>query len=121
VRVADTSALYAWADESDVHHARAWRAIEDPEPVVVPTEILVETHNLIAYRAGRAAAKNLLEDLLRLPNVSVAEQASFDAVWRVFTAPGSRLSLADAVVVQTCRATGGSPLAFDRAILRAVK
>jgi predicted nucleic acid-binding protein len=121
MRVADTSALYAFADEDDAHHSKALAAVEDPDPIVVPTEILVELHNLVAFRSGAGAARATLEDILSLPHVRVADRVPFDGVWALYSGPGAKLSLADAFVVQTCRSLGADPLSFDKHLLKAAR
>jgi 5'-methylthioadenosine phosphorylase len=73
IRVADTSALYPVFDGDDAHHAQAREDLADPAPVVVPSEILVETINLIEYRFGFSPASTALERLLAKPHVSVAD------------------------------------------------
>ncbi|MGQ0536922.1 MAG: type II toxin-antitoxin system VapC family toxin [Methanobacteriota archaeon] len=121
MRVGDTSALYAFADEDDAHHPKAREALEDPDPIVVPTEILVETHNLLAFRSGAKSARAALEDILALPHIGPAEKVAFEGVWKVFLDSGGQLSLADSIVVQTCRLLGATPLTFDRQILRCLR
>lgn len=117
--MADTSALYAFLVESDAHHGKAVRALADPEPIVVPTEILVETVQLLAYRFGWEAGRGALDALLQLPHVGIAEKVAFEAVRQVHAAGKGKLSLADAFVVQTCRTLGATPLAFDASIAKA--
>lgn len=119
-RVADTSVLYAFAVAGDAHHARAMDDMALAEPVVVPSEILVETTDLIAYRFGWETAVRTLRALLSLPHVSVAEKVHFEAAQRVHAAAQGRLSLADAFVVQTCRALGADPLTYDDDIRHAI-
>lgn len=119
MRIADTSALYAFLVETDAHHAKAVKAISDPEPIVIPTEILVETVQLLAYRFGWEAGRGALDALLALAHVGIAEKVAFEAVRQVHAAGKGKLSLADSFVVQTCRALGGAPLAFDANIVKA--
>lgn len=116
MRVADTSALYPLFDEDDGHHERARRALGNPEPIAVPSEILVETVNLIEYRFGWQAAKRSAASLLDKPHVSRADPVPVEGVRQAFEAAEGELSLADAVVVQSCRMQGAQPLAFDEAI-----
>lgn len=118
MRVADTSVLYAAFSVEDAHHDRARRDLEDPTPVLLPTEILAETIDLIAYRFGRPAARAALRALLSLPHVRIAERVAIEPVRTVYESNPS-LSLADAFVVQTCRATGGTPLTYDARLRRA--
>lgn len=120
VRVADTSVLYAVLDEDDDHHDQAVGDLEDPEPILVPREILVETVDLVRHRADAGAASAALDDLLALPHVSVAEPVHVEAVQAVFDEAAGDLSLADAVVVQTCLARGADPLAYDEDVRAAL-
>lgn len=119
-RIADSSVLYALYDEEDEHHERARRALGHPEPVMVPSEILVETVDLLAYRWGWDRGLAALDALMETPHVSRADPVHLEAVHRLHRAADGALSLADAFVVQTCRALGAEPLAFDDAIHRAV-
>lgn len=116
VRVADTSVLYALFDEDDDHHEEAAADLGDPEPVEVPSPILAETIDLLRYRAGPTTASAALEDLLALPHVSTAGPVHVEAVQAVFDEAPGGLTLADAFVVQTCRARAADPLAYDDAI-----
>jgi len=120
-RVADTSVLYALLSRDDAHHEKAREDVSDPEPIVVPTEILVETVDLVSYRFGKEAGPRALEGLLSLPHVRVAEKVHIDAVQRVYAEAKGRLSLADAFVVQTCRALGARPLSYDDRIVKAAR
>lgn len=116
MRVGDTSALYALFDEDDAHHDRAKAALEDPEPIAVPTEILVETVDLVEYRSTPGTARAALAWLLDRPNVRVADPVHVPAVREIHADGEGALSLADAFVVQTCRALAADPLAFDEGI-----
>lgn len=115
-RVADTSALYALFDEDDDHHAEARDRFGDPTPVLVPREILVETANLLQYRFGWSAAREAVGGLLEKPHVAVSDPVPVEGAWGTFGRAEGELSLADAIVVQTCRARDARPLAFDEAI-----
>lgn len=116
MRVADSSALYAAFVAEDHHHERARAELADAEPVVVPREILVETVDLLAFRFGHARGASALDALLELPHVRPAEPVPLEGIVAEHRAAAGKLSLADAVVVQTCRALGASPLTFDREI-----
>ncbi len=112
-RVADTSALYAVFDSDDKHHDEARETLGDPTPVEIPSEILVETVNLLEYRFTWENACRALESLLSKPHVSVAAGVPFAGVREVFQAAQGTLSLADAVVVQTARALGAEAWTYD--------
>lgn len=113
MRVADTSVLYALVYEADAHHANAVRLVGDEDPILVPSEILVELAQLIVYRWDHTAARKALKDILSLPHVSIGPRVSVAAACALFETAGGRLSLADSFVVQTCRETGASALTFD--------
>ena len=116
-RVADTSVLYALFSDADRFHERAVKDVGDPDPIVVPTEVLVETIDLLTYRFGFHAGRRALEFLLELPHVGLAEKVEVAAVRAVYEAAKGRLSLADSFVVQTCLTLGTGALAYDRQIV----
>ncbi|MFQ6128141.1 MAG: PIN domain-containing protein, partial [Thermoplasmata archaeon] len=105
MRVADTSALYALFSEEVRFHQRVLEDMSAPDPVAIPSEILVETIDLLAYRFGPSAGKKALDSLLQLPHVSVAEKVELRAVKDIYD-KAKGMSLADAFVVQTCVALG---------------
>lgn len=112
-RIADTSVLYALFDADDEHHERARADVSDPTPIQVPSEILVETVNLIEDRSSWSTANRALGRLLERPHVGVCDPVPMDGVIEVFDRGEGELSLADAIVVQTCRIHGADPLAYD--------
>ncbi len=116
MRVADTSALYALFSEEDRFHQRALKDMSAPGPVAVPSEILVETIDLLAYRFGPSAGKKALDSLLQLPHVRVAEKVELSAVKEIYDR-AKGMSLADAFVIQTCVALGAEVLAYDERIV----
>ncbi|MFQ6129062.1 MAG: PIN domain-containing protein [Thermoplasmata archaeon] len=116
MRVADTSALYALFSEEDRFHQRALKDASAPDPIAVPSEILVETIDLLAYKFGNIAGKKALDSLLQLPHVSVAEKVELRAVKEIYDR-AKGMSLADAFVVQTCVALGAEVLAYDKRIV----
>ena len=116
-RVADTSALYALFSEADRFHGRAVEDVGDPDPIVVPTEVLVETIDLLTYRFGFGAGRSALDFLVGLPHVGIAEKVEVAAVQAIYRAARARPSLADSFVVQTCLALGAEALAYDERIL----
>lgn len=116
MRVADTSALYALFSEEDRFHQRALKDMSAPGPVAIPSEILVETIDLLAYRFGPSAGKKALDSLLQLPHVRVAEKVELSAVKEIYDR-AKGMSLADAFVIQTCVALGADVLAYDGRIV----
>lgn len=120
-RVGDSSALYALFDELDPHHEAAREAVADLEEIVIPTEILAETIDLLAYRTNKTTARRALEALLRLGHVAIAGPIPIDGVLQTYRRSGGKISLCDSFVVQHCRVLGATPLTFDRAIRTAAK
>lgn len=120
MRVADTSVLYALFSEDDRFHERALKDMSAPEPIAVPSEILAETMDLIAYRFGPGAGRRALDSLVQLPHLSIAEKVELSAVKDIYERT-KRMSLADAFVVQTCVALGAEVLAYDRRIVEELR
>jgi predicted nucleic acid-binding protein len=124
MKVADTTALYAFFTPDDAHHDKARRALSRPEPILVPAEILAETLQLIQYRKGFAVARDAAAVLAALPHVEV--QATPDhhpedvlgEARRTHLLAAGRLSLYDAIVVAWCRKRRLQPLAYDAGIAK---
>ena len=119
-RVVDTSVLFAALNADDAHHRAARETLADPEPVHVPTEVLVETVDLVHHRFGKEAAKQAAVRIRALPHVRIADKVDVDGVIAVHAAHRS-LSLADAVVVQTGRHLAATVLTFDKKLQRAAR
>lgn len=120
-RVADTGALYALFSEADRFHGRAVRDVGVPDTIAVPTEVLVETIDLLTYRFGFGAGRSALDFLVGLPHVGIAEKVEVAAVRAIYRAARGRLSLVDSFVVQTCLALGAEALAYDERILKELR
>ena len=123
VRVADTSALYAFFDEGDAFHAQALRAFEDPETIWVPAEVLAELLQLMARRVGRETVQGAGEFLWHMEHTEIqpSDTAVLMAAWGHFEAAKGKLSYVDAIVAATCEELDAEPLTFDRDILRALR
>ncbi len=123
MRVADTSALYACFVPGDAHHGLAITALERPEPILVPAEILSEVLGLLEFRHGAPFARRAGAFLRRLPHVEVqpTPDEPWDdlqgSAWDTFAA-GGKLSHRDAIVVAWCRKRGLQPFTFDQAIVK---
>jgi len=120
-RVADTSVLYALFSEADRFHRAAVEDVGDPDPIVMPTEVLVETIDLLTYRFGFDAGRSAFDFLVDLPHVGIAEKVEVEAVRAIHRAARGQLSLADSFVVQTCLALGVDALAYDQRIVGQLK
>jgi predicted nucleic acid-binding protein len=105
----DTSALIAFTDRSDGHHALFRRLFSDPPQLVTTTLVVAEGHGWFLKRYDRARALQfmaLIEHLtpMRVMAVGPDEQAGGLRMLRRFS--DQDLSLADAVglhVMQTHR------------------
>lgn len=119
MRVADTSFLYALFSEADEFHERAARAMQQSEPITIPSEILSETVALIHYRQGFDSARAAGEWLWSQPHVEIGVASSevLADAWRTFTSARGRLSYPDSIVVAWSRPRGAKPLAYDTRIL----
>jgi len=117
MRVADTSVLYALFSKDDEFHENAKDDISSSEPIVVPSEILVETIDLLAYRFGASAGRRALDFLIDLPHLSISEKVEVSATKEIYENAKGGLSLADAFVVQTCVSVGAGLLAYDQRIV----
>lgn len=122
MRIADTSALYALFARGDAHHERARSTLQDPELIVIPSEIFVETIDLIQYRIGFDEAVAASGFLRGLPHVQVRPSPAsvLSLTWAAHIEGRGKLSLADALVVAWCRDEDAAPFTFDREIPRAL-
>jgi predicted nucleic acid-binding protein len=103
----DTSALIAFADRSDSHHALFRRLFSDPPDLVTTTLVAAEGHGWFLKRYDRTRAVQFLtfiEDLtpLRLVGVGADEQAGGIRMLRRFS--DQDLSLTDAVGLHVMKA-----------------
>ncbi|HEV8360715.1 MAG TPA: PIN domain-containing protein [Candidatus Thermoplasmatota archaeon] len=122
MRVADTSALFAFFEPRDEFHARARAAFEGADPIVVPAEVFTEVLFLARKRAGSASARNVGSFLWSQPNTEIqpSDTAVLMAAWGAFEA-SPKLSWTDCIVVATCRELDAEPLSFDKDLLRAAR
>lgn len=118
--VADTSFLVAVFDRADARHAKSRQELAKANPVLIPTEILVEMLGVIKAKAGRSAADDAVEDLVRLPNVLWGETCDFAESYRIYQQE-SPLSFPDAIFVQQCLSRDLAPLSFDEDQLKVIE
>lgn len=124
MRVADTTALYAFFTPDDAHHDKAKRAMLRLDPVLVPAEILAETLQLIQYRKGFPVARDAAAVLASLPHVEVQSTPDgypedlLGEARRTHLLSAGRLSLYDAIVVAWCRARRLAAWSYDQGILK---
>lgn len=120
MRIADTSALYAAFAQLDVHHDEAREALSDPDLIIVPSEIFVETVDLVQYRIGHVEAHTTGEYLRGLPHIQIraAPARVLQVSWQIYLEAHGKLSVADAIVVAWCRDAGALPVTFDKEIVR---
>lgn len=115
-RVADSSFLVALFDEDDHRHGSAWERAEDPDPVLVPPEVLTETLGVMQARYGHGVADGIWEGLGTIPTVVHLNSTRQENVAPVFREAGGALSWTDAAVVAHCLREDAEPLCFDDAI-----
>jgi predicted nucleic acid-binding protein len=115
----DTSALYAVLDAADPNHAAAsaaWRRlIDEREPLVTTSYVMVETVGLVQSRHGFAPARRVMEDVapaFDIVWIDAALHATAVAAW-LAAARGS-LSLVDCASFAAMRLRGiRQAFAFD--------
>jgi predicted nucleic acid-binding protein len=103
----DTSALIAFADRSDSHHALFRRLFGDPPRLVTTTLVIAEGHGWFLRRYDRTRALQFLAMIeamtpLRVATVGPAEQAAAVALLRRFS--DQDLTMTDAVGLHLCAA-----------------
>lgn len=108
-RYVDTSALIAFTDRSDTHHALFRRLFADPPPLVTTPLVLAEGHGWFLRRFDSARALQflgLVEALrpLGIRPVGTREQRAAAAILRRFS--DRDLTLADAVGLHLMRERG---------------
>ena len=109
--------MFALFKVDDVHHAAARKEVERPGPLVVPSEVLVETLGLLGAQMGRPAAKAAADFLRRLPHVEFTHATALhEALLIQQEHPG--LSIVDAAVVWHCRHLGVRAASFDAKLRR---
>jgi predicted nucleic acid-binding protein len=67
--IADTSALVSLATKTDQNHVPATKAAaelrEAQHPIILPSDVLVETVNILGKRSGHETALKAVEALLK--------------------------------------------------------
>lgn len=99
--IVDTSAILAYMNSADTHHAsvREWLASEEDDLATSPL-IVAEADHLVAARGGRAATRALRADLARGAYMVEWWPGAMGAVVRVAeTYADACLGLADASLV----------------------
>lgn len=123
MRVADTSALYAFFVKDDAHHQKARSAFQQPGAILVPTEVLAELLNVLGQRIGSARAAEAGEYLWHHASTEIqpTDTAVLMDAWGEFEASHRKLSYPDCIVIAWCREHGAEPLAYDKDLLRALR
>ncbi|MYD86840.1 MAG: type II toxin-antitoxin system VapC family toxin [Acidobacteria bacterium] len=115
----DTSALLAFLDADQPHHAdvtEAWRrALNDHDSLVTSNYVLVEAFALVQRRLGLDAVRALAGDLVPLLQpLWVDEELHAAAMAALFTAGRRKLSLVDCTSFELMRRHGiGAALSLD--------
>ena len=108
---ADTSALLAILDNTDIHHRAAGRVLEsivaEDEALISTNYVVVETIALAQRRFGVDAVGTLQQDIAPMLNVHWVTPAEHDAGVSAVLAAGRRhLSLVDCVSFEVMRRLG---------------
>lgn len=121
----DTSWLYAFIDELDVHHDEAIQQAKASSLLRMPQLVLAELLQLVQFRvrkqkgdaAARAIARQILHDLETAPTflVTQTDAPSTSALFRRH----ARLSYVDAAAIATAMRNGEDLLSFDEVQLAA--
>jgi predicted nucleic acid-binding protein len=119
MRVIDSSFLVAAVDNDDPRQAAARSKLAEADPLLIPLAVLGEFLDLLAYRAGRDAARAADHHLQALPHLTVRHAGDPDASLRLWRSH-PELSLADYIGIQACLETGADLLTFDRKQLAAL-
>jgi len=102
----DTSALIAFADRSDTHHALFRRLFSDPPPLVTTTLVVAEGHAWFLRRYDRSRALQFLamiEEMRPLTVLSVGPKEQSAAVLLLRKFSDQDLTMTDAVGLHCMR------------------
>ncbi len=112
-KVVDSSFLIALFDEDDHRHERAWGQAEEPEPLLVPPEVLTETLGVMHARFDYGIADGIREGLGKIPTVVHLNTTPQEHIGQIFQEANGVLSWTDAAVVAHCLVEEAEPLCFD--------
>lgn len=122
----DTSFLVAWANEQDVHHARAKASMERVSGgdvgLLLPEYVVAETATVLAARKDLASSIRFCDALLDAREIEVVSCGPFflDAYHVFRSQKRFSLSFVDAAIVAIARARGATRLAsYDDALGKA--
>lgn len=114
--VVDSSFLIALFDEDDHRHGTAWGQAEEPEPLLIPPEVLTETIGVMHARFDYRIADGIWEGLGRIPTVVHLNSTTQERIGPIFQEENGALSWTDAAVVAHCLTEDAQPLCYDPAI-----
>ncbi len=123
----DTSFLYGYFQENDIHHKKACASAQEffPHGQSIPQEILEEFISLVAKRSGSEEAITLGQILLGSESpveILPRKENDFKRVWRLFqTLSPHTLSYADCLLITLAREYQCPILTFDKAIVEVMK
>jgi predicted nucleic acid-binding protein len=115
----DTSALYAVADEGELHHREAVAIAEGlsvrGEALLVHSYVIVESLALFQARSGHESSMKLLKDLERFQVDWVTEETHREALTLFSRLKSRTVSLVDCVSFTVMRKRGlTTAFAFDK-------
>lgn len=122
MRIADTTVLYALFSRTDTHHKKAYKAMQDPQAIIIPSEIFAETLSLIQYRQGHQQSLDAGHWLQGAPHIDI--QASTHPIiedgWQHFRTAAGEFSFPDALVIAHAHHQRATALTFDKQIQKRV-
>jgi len=103
--IADTSALVSLATKTDQNHAPARKAAaklhKASQPIILPSDVLVETVNILGKKSGHETALKAAGQLLRPGSqfILVETTSHIEAALQKFRDQSEAVSLTDCIVM----------------------
>jgi predicted nucleic acid-binding protein len=119
--ITDTSWLYAFLDELDVHHEEAIAQAKQADQLAIPGPVVAEFLHLVHYRVRKSsgeaeahrAARQALQDLSTTPTVSLLDGADLHGAAGIYHRH-PKLSFVDAVAIAAALRGQDRLLTFDK-------
>lgn len=119
--IADTSALVSLATDTDHNHKPATQAAAQlrgaERPIIVPSDVLVETVNVLGKRSGHQTALKAADSLLRSGSqfILIETTSHIEAALEKFRNQPQTVSLTDCIVMSVADHYGTKEIfGFDK-------